>query len=335
MSQSTWPTAHYTADGVTGLSPAAASEVLPAAVAQLLRQAAALQASVNALEALAAEPRIIPRGAAGVWVGAVVRNVSGSVWQLAKATSAAEAGVGRLVGVVSEIDGDAYTVITSGIVPVVNGFTPGETLYLSTATAGELANTAPTTAGYIEVAIGTVIDGNTLEMSIQPPVTVTDPSVVTDAIDGIDARVTALENAGGGGLSITTLTVTTGEIAGGGAGTEDINVELPSSNVIILGVSVALSAGASTSVGLAVYNTDAFSTKQAQVVGAAFGGETPPFWGPGSNSGGSNQPFAVPYHDYDETSEMHLRVSNADFTAENAGTYVITLQVLDLGDYPA
>lgn len=169
-----------------------------------------------------------------------------------------------------------------------------------------------------------------------------DPGSAADALDDLRSRTATIEGAYAG---IQTLTHTTGSLFGSSGGMdpseeyEDVNLALPSDNVMIVGVAIELTAGLSTSVSAFTYNTDAFSTVQTSLFGSSFGsGESinppNPVFGPRINAGASSNSLAVLYTDYDGTHEMHLRVKNADFTGSNVGTFTITIRYIDIGSYP-
>lgn len=135
----------------------------------------------------------------------------------------------------------------------------------------------------------------------------------------------------GSGATISSITIDSGNV---GAGTStDIDAPLDSSNIIIVGAEVILTAGTSTAVGVTLYNTNAFSTFQVGVFGDAFSTITigaDPIYGPRVQSA-VTLAYAAPYHDYDDADELHVRVTNGDFS--NDGTFQIKLKYISLGAY--
>lgn len=149
-------------------------------------------------------------------------------------------------------------------------------------------------------------------------------------LSDVGNAATALSNLGG--LSVKTVTATTGSIAGGGAGSQNKSVSVAGSNICIIGCQLTRTAGASTSASVEAHSTDAFGdVNPAYLYGSSFSGvtiATNPVFGPLTAVGGSNLKVAVPYQDADATSEIHLTIKNQDASATNVGTFSLALRYL-------
>lgn len=106
----------------------------------------------------------ITQNAHGFAAGDVVRW-SGAVWVKAQADSAANAGNGKRAGVVdTPVTANSFYLRTRGRMTLTaHGYTVGDELFLSAATAGEKTTTAPA----IVVPIATVIDANTIDVMLR------------------------------------------------------------------------------------------------------------------------------------------------------------------------
>lgn len=89
----------------------------------------------------AGSTKLISQTAHGLAVGNVVRH-NGTSWVKSKADAAANAVVGGIVSYV--ISADVFILATAGYVSGLSGLTAGSVHYLSSATAGALTTTAPT-----------------------------------------------------------------------------------------------------------------------------------------------------------------------------------------------
>lgn len=129
------------------------------------------------------------------------------------------------------------------------------------------------------------------------------------------------------GLTIQTVTHTTANLATSTA--EDTSVAIADSNITILAAKIEKTAGDSTSVSARLFFDDTFSSEYEWMFGrSGFGIDaTSPVFGPVYDENiGDVQSRAIPYADLDDTSELHLRITNEDWS--NTGTYQITIQYL-------
>lgn len=103
----------------------------------------------------------------GFSVGNCVR-FDGAKWTLAQATSAANAGDGKRVGLVDTVvDANNFKIRYGGdLASAAHGLTVGNEFYLSAGSAGALVDTAPSTAGQVVLKLGFVRDANTLAVDI-------------------------------------------------------------------------------------------------------------------------------------------------------------------------
>jgi hypothetical protein len=176
---------------------------------------------------------------------------------------------------------------------------------------------------------------------------------VQAAIDGAAAPAggnvfaTMADVGGGGGLSISQLSVTTGSIAA--MSSDEVEITgLPSDNILILQATIQeVGAGGSTGVSAEIWNIDGVSDWGAN---PAVTGGTPaklmPFFGENflgltiatavvyGPQIGFSSPFphaAVPFHDLEGTQKLYLKVYNEDATFP--GTFEIKIRFVDVGAF--
>lgn len=147
-------------------------------------------------------------------------------------------------------------------------------------------------------------------------------------LSDVASAATALANLGGVGVA--TISLVTASLAA--AASEDNNIAVPSSNILIVQAQVTRTAGASITVTVESHPTDAFGGAQSYVFGSFFGGVSiaaDPVYGPKTSAGGTDVIGAVPYADVDASNELHLRVTNND--GAEAGTFRVRLWYVNLG----
>lgn len=155
-----------------------------------------------------------------------------------------------------------------------------------------------------------------------------------DLRSDIEAGFTAVEAeidglGGGGGAAIEVVTVTSAEIAA--SGSENISTLIDSSDIVILGVQLTRTAGASTSVTVTLYSDDGFGTAMDVMFGADGFAQTigaDPVYGPHYEFGGNTTRAARFYHDDDLSSELHVKIDNND--GVEVGTFEMVVNYMSL-----
>ncbi|EKD41789.1 MAG: Kelch repeat protein [uncultured bacterium] len=154
--------------------------------------------------------------------------------------------------------------------------------------------------------------------------------------------------ASGGGISYTTKTITTGVLGVGMSGTdvEDFNITGVFNTGIIDYITVTqvddddgggnVADFPSDSLKVLIYTSDVFDTYEGALIGSDMGSymltaaenTADTIRGFRSVYGGSTVNAPVPYFDADNTSELHIRVENEDFSDE--GKFQITLKIREI-----